>query len=389
MEKRYFDFRDIFQVIRYGFSGRKIAVHLIGLVLAYLIYEILVYLSLVAVGGTAAQDFWNKYALLPVPPFGDAGLRQITEIAMWIGIVSFACIFFLASTMASKITIEQLRGDFFFSVGDALTFLKGHWKSVLGAFISLLLIQIFLVIIPLGIAGIGKLPAVGKPFLMLISLLMPIGFFYGLLIVLIALVFSVSLLFVPAVAATTGADAFEIIYQQFAIVWNKPWLLVCYEAMLLLIKIIFVPIWTFFSLVGFSIMMFPMRLLHTEATQQLMGYANLWLGGAVGKLATLPYLNNFGILNTSTNVQISTLTGIATVTTPVTAMFLTITLLMSAGLVIAYLFSIASAGNTVIYTIVRQKIDGQNLLDPLKSRESEFPPTEFTGTDESQIPSQS
>ena len=51
MKKRYFDFRDIFQVIRYGFSGRKIAVHFIGLVLAYLIYETLVYLSLVAVGG--------------------------------------------------------------------------------------------------------------------------------------------------------------------------------------------------------------------------------------------------------------------------------------------------------------------------------------------------
>ena len=364
MEKRYFDFRDIFQVIRYGFSGRKIAVHFIGLVLAYLIYETLVYLSLVIVGGTAVQDFWNKYALLPLLPFGDAGLTQTTEIAMWIGMVSFACIFFLASTVASKITIEQLRGNFFFSVGDALTFLKGHWKSVLGAFIGLLLIQIFLAIVPLSIAGIAKLPAVGKPFLMLTSLLMPIGFFLGLLMVLIAIVFSTSLLFVPAVAATTGADAFEIIYQQFAIVWNKPWLLVCYEAMLLLIKFIFVPIWAFFCLAGFSIVMLPTRLLHTEATQQFMGYANLWLGGAVEKIATLPYINNIGVFNTGTSDQMPTLTGVATVTTPVTAIFLTITLLMSAGLVIAYLFSIASAGNTVIYTIVRKKLDGQNLLVP-------------------------
>ena len=365
MEKRYFDFRDIFQVIRYGFSGRKIAVHLIGLVLAYLIYETLVYLSLVIVGGTAAQDFWNTYALLPLPPFGDAGLTQTTEIAMWIGMVSFACIFFLASTVASKITIEQLRGDFFFSVGDALTFLRGHWKSVLGAFIGLLLIQIFLAIIPLSIAGIAKLPAVGKPFLMFTSLLMPIGFFFGLLMALIAIVFSASLLFVPAVAATTGADSFEIIYQQFAIVWNKPWLLVCYEAMLLLIKFIFVPIWALFCLAGFSVMMLPTHLFHTEAMQQFMGYANVWLGGAVERIATLPYINNLGVFNTGVSDQMPTLTGIATVTTPVTAVFLTITLLMGAGLVIAYLFSIASAGNTVIYTIVRKKLDGQDLLKPL------------------------
>ena len=365
MEKRYFDFRDIFQVIRYGFSGRKIAVHLIGLVLAYLIYETLVYLSLVIVGGTAAQDFWNTYALLPLPPFGDAGLTQTTEIAMWIGMVSFACIFFLASTVASKITIEQLRGDFFFSVGDALTFLRGHWKSVLGAFIGLLLIQIFLAIIPLSIAGVAKLPVVGKPFLMLTSLLMPIGFFFGLLMALMAIVFSTSLLFVPAVAATTGADTFEIIYQQFAIVWNKPWLLVCYEAMLLLIKFIFVPIWALFCLTGFSLVMFPTHLFHTEAMQQFMGYANVWLGGAVERIATLPYINNLGVFNTGASDQMPTLTGVATVTTPVTAIFLTITFLMGAGLVIAYLFSIASAGNTVIYTIVRKKLDGQDLLKPL------------------------
>ena len=374
MEKCYFDFRDIFQVIRYGFSGRKIAVHLIGLVLAYLIYETLVYLSLVIVGGTAVQDFWNKYALLPLPPFGDAELTRTTEISMWIGMLSFACIFFLASTVASKITIEQLRGDFFFSVGDALTFLRGHWKSVLGAFIGLLLIQIFLAIVPVSIAGIAKLPAVGKPFLMLISLFMPIGFFFGLLMVLIAIVFSVGLLFVPAVAATTGADTFEIIYQQFAIVWNKPWLLVCYEAMLLLIKCIFVPIWAFFCLTGFSIMMLPTRLFHTEVMPQFMGYANVWLGGAVEKIATLPYINNLGVFNTSASDQMPTLTGIATVTTPVTAIFLTITLLMGVGLVIAYLFSIASTGNTVIYTIVRKKLDGQNLLVPTESQ--------LTGTNE-------
>ncbi len=374
MEKCYFDFRDIFQVIRYGFSGRKIAVHLIGLVLAYLIYETLVYLSLVIVGGTAVQDFWNKYALLPLPPFGDAELTRTTEISMWIGMLSFACIFFLASTVASKITIEQLRGDFFFSVGDALTFLRGHWKSVLGAFIGLLLIQIFLAIVPVSIAGIAKLPAVGKPFLMLTSLLMPIGFFFGLLMVLIAIVFSVGLLFVPPVAAATGADTFEIIYQQFAIVWSKPWLLVCYEAVLLLIKCIFVPIWAFFCLAGFSIMMLPTRLFHTEVMPQFMGYANVWLGGAVEKIATLPYINSLGVFNTSASDQMPTLTGIATVTTPVTAIFLTITLLMGVGLVIAYLFSIASTGNTVIYTIVRKKLDGQNLLVPTESQ--------LTGTNE-------
>ena len=374
MEKRYFDFRDIFQVIHYGFSGRKISVHFIGLVLAYLIYEILVYLSLFTVGGTAAQDFWNKHALLPVPPFGGAEFAQITQIAMWVGIISFACIFFLASTVASKITVEQLRGDFFFSVGDAVTFLKAHWKSVLGAFIGLLLILIFFALIPLSIAGLGKLPIVGKPFLMLTSVFMPIGFFLGVLIALITVIFSVSLLFVPAVVATTGADTFETIYQQFAIVWNKPWHIVCYEAFLFLIKLIFVPIWAFFCLYGFSIVLLPVRFLHAEEMRSFMNQANGWLSGFIEKLAPLPYINIFGVFDISSSTQET-----AAFTTTVTAIFLTITILMGAGLVVAHLFSIASAGNTVIYTILRKKVDGHNLLVPLDSQ--------FTGTNETQTPS--
>ena len=366
MEKRYFDFRDIFQVIRYGFSGRKIAVHFIGLVIAYLIYELLVYLSLFVEGGTAAQDFWNTHALLPVPPFSNAELAQITEIAMWIGMVSFACIFFLSSTVASKITIEQFRGDFFFTVGDALTFLKAHWKSVLGAFIGLLLIQIFLALIPLSIAGLGKLPVIGKPFLMIAALFMPIGFFLGVLMALIAVVFSVSLLFVPAVVATTGADTFETIYQQFAIVWNKPWFTVCYEVMLFLIKLIFVPIWAFFCLAGFSIVMFPMAFLHPGWMEHITACANLWLGGAIEKLAMLPYVNSLGVFNIGIAMKET-----AAFTTTVTAIFLTITLLIGAGLVVAHLFSIASTGNTVVYTILRKKIDGHNLLEPLGAEPTE------------------
>ena len=368
MEKRYFDFRDIFQVIRYGFSGRKIAVHLIGLIIAYLIYETLVYLSLFVVGGTAAQAFWNTYGLLPILPFSNAAFAQITEIAMWIGVGSFACIFFLASTVASKITIEQLRGDFFFSVDDALTFLKQHWKSVLGAFIGLCLIELFLVLIPLSIAGLGKLPIVGKPFLMVASLLMPIGFFLGVLIAFIAVVCFVSLLFVPAVVASTGADAFETIYQQFAIVWNKSWLVVCYEAMVCLIKLIFVPIWAFFCLAGFSIVMHPMCLFHPGQMEHITACANLWLGGAIEKLAMLPYANSFGVFNIGIAMKET-----ATFTTTVTAVFLTGTLLIGAGLVIAYLFSIASAGNTVVYTILRKKIDGHNLLEPFNENAIEAP----------------
>ena len=52
-----FDFRDVFRAGRLGFSSKKIFIHFIGLVLAYSITEILIYLSLLIVGVDDAREF--------------------------------------------------------------------------------------------------------------------------------------------------------------------------------------------------------------------------------------------------------------------------------------------------------------------------------------------
>lgn len=346
MEQLHFDYRDIFRGVRYGFSGRKMAVHFVGIVLAYVIYEALVYLSLFIIGGTdAAQEFWNAHALNPYTPFIDEGLTHVTQVAMWIGVVCLASLFFLASTIASKITFEQLRGDYFFSVGDAFQFLISRWKTVFGAFIGLLFIFCFLALIPLSIAALGKIPVVGKPILTLATAFMPIGFLLGLLMAFICVVFLASLCFVPAVVAATGADAFETIYQQFAIVWHQPWRMVGYELLLFVFKLIFVPIWAFFCLCGIAIVMLPLGYLHADEMTQALSIANEWLDGHL----FLP--------TTSAS-------GSESFWTTATAVFFTIGTIGVVCLVIAYLFSIASAGNTVIYTLLRKRIDGQNLLAP-------------------------
>ncbi len=359
MEPLHFNFRDIFRTIRYGFSGRKIAVHFIGLASAYLIYEVLVYLSLFIFDGPTVHTFWKTHGLLPVSPFArEEGLSHFTRWSMWIGGASFAGIFFLASTIASKITIEQLRGDFFFSIGDAIKFLKLRWKTVFGVFMGLLLILSFFALIPLSIAALGQLPGFGKPILVFASLFAPISIFLGLLMSFIAVVFIISLFFVPAVVATTGADAFETIYQQFAIAWNQPWRIVGYELLLFATKLILVPSWALFCVGSVFIPMLPFRYLYPIETRHLIHYANKWLGGE-----TLQALWQFIF---STSVDISE--RIVSFWTFVSAVFFTITVIVTVFLILAYLFSIASAGNTVIYTILRKQIDGQNLLQTEKTQ---------------------
>ena len=134
MNEFHFDFRDVFRAGRYGFSSKKITVHLIGLALAYLIYEVIVYISLFIAGGSAVGDFWKEYALVPVCPIVDYELEPITVGAMWLGLLVFFVIFFSTSAMVSKITIQQLRRrQFLFNEGSGIVLekpLESHLWSV-------------------------------------------------------------------------------------------------------------------------------------------------------------------------------------------------------------------------------------------------------------------
>ncbi len=358
MEQFHFNYKDIFRINRYGFSSRRIGIHLAGILFGYLIYEILFYLTLFVVDGAKSQTFWGNFGLLPVLPFTATNLNPLTTGAMWVGIVAFAAIFFLVSTMASKITIEQLRGDVFFSVGNSLSFLKQYWKTVFGSFFGLVFIIFFIFLIPGSVALLGKIPFLGKPILTLASLFTPIAFIIGLLLVFIITVLIASLFFVPAIAATTNADAFETIYQLFAIIWNQPWRIVGYGIFLLVLKLIFVPIWAIFCLAGFAIILLPMYYLHTTFIQESMAIANEWLGGTLQKFSSLFFQDNSVIFGINTSQP-----SITTFSITICAILITLTLICIAGSVVAYLFSLASVGTTLIYTILRTHIDGQNLLE--------------------------
>jgi hypothetical protein len=356
MAELHFDFRDIFRAGRYGFSGKKITVHFAGLVFAYLIYEILVYLSLIIAGGSVAKDFWNKYGLLPVCPVVDYSLETNTIVAMWLGMLVLFVVFFLTSTMVSRITIQQLRGDHFFSMGDSLGFVKKNWKSVFGTFIGLIVIFVFCAITPIVVGLLGKIPAVGRILVLLASILTPLAFFLGLLMAYLTVVFGVSLFLVPSVVAAADSDTFETIYQHFSVIWNQPWRIIVYETLLFGIKLICTPIWALFCLVGFAVVMLPIRLLIPEDMGNIMWQTNGWLGGLIDKLVGLPYIEGVKVFDIAEP-------GNFAITLKIASIFMTLSLLFIVGLVIAYLLSIASAGNTLIYTMLRRRTDGENLLE--------------------------
>ena len=375
MAELHFDFRDIFRAGRYGFSGKKITVHFLGLSLAYLIYEIFVYLSLLIAGGSAAKDFWNEYALLPACPFVDYDFEPITIGAMWLGTVILFVFFFLTSTMVSKITIQQLRGDNFFSMKDSLGFAKKNWKAVFGTLVGLIVIFGLFAATPIIVGLLGKIPGVGPIVVMLASILAPIAFFLGLLMAYLIVILKVSLFFAPSVVATADSDTFETVYQHFSMVWNQPWRVIIYETLLFGVKLICVPIWAIFCIVGFALAMLPIRFLIPTDMKIFMGYANKWLGEGIAKLSELPYADKLLVFDrvATTNLGVDQISGFNLFLIKVTSIFMLGSILLILLLVIAYLFSIASVGNTIIYTILRRRIDGENLLEVEEEQEAPEP----------------
>ena len=360
MAELHFDFRDIFRAGHYGFNPKKISVHLCGLILAYIIYELLVYASLFITGGSTVKQFWDTYALLPVCPLVDYAFEDITIGAMWLGTFILFVFFFLTSTMVSKITIEQLRGDYFFSMKASWGFVRKHWKAVFGTLVGLIVILVILVLIPIFVGLLGKIPTVGSIILMFASVLTPFAFFIGLLMAYLLVGLGVSLFFAPSVVAAADSDTFETMYQHLAMIWNQPWRVLIYEALLLGVKIICTPIWIIFCVTGLALAMQPIHFLVPTDMQHIMWQTDRWLGGSIDKLTMLPYMKYLKVFKV---FDVGPEPANMPITLDIAAIFMTLSLLFIVGLVIAYLFSIASVGNTLIYTILRKRIDGQNLLE--------------------------
>jgi len=359
-----FDFRDLFKAGRYAFSGKKMAVHFGGMAIWYVIYEILLYVSVLISG--QVKEFWSAFGLLPICPFIDFSkyqieIQPITYVAMGIGFLVAFIIFFVTSTMVSKIALQQLRGDDFYSMKDSAGFARKQWKTIFGAFLGLIAILIFCIIWPVGIGLLGKIPAVGKVITMLSAFLLIPAFMLGLLMALVVVVFLVALFFVPSITACVEQDTFENVYQHFSIVWNQPWRIAVYELLLMAWKAFCVGVFALMSGVGFFLVLLPINLLIRGQLNEILWRADGWLGGIVKKVSY--------ILISPAPEPHSALLAIA-------GMLMALTILCIIGFVLSYLASMASVGNTIIYVVLRKKISDENLLEVEEEEEEEITPTQ-------------
>ena len=211
MATLHFDIRDMFRVIRLGWSGKKIWVGVCGAIVAWAGYSILTTIAHLS-SGLTLSDVWHRYGLFPGASLDGPLVPMLLNLAAMLFALA---VVLLSTSMMCKITYQQLRGDEFYSSGDAWKFLKQNWSGVLfGPVAVLALLALFIVTgIVIGIAG-RYIPWLGE--LIFAVAFIPI-FFAALVSVFIAVAFIVALTMSPAVVGTVCVDSLEVFIQLFSL----------------------------------------------------------------------------------------------------------------------------------------------------------------------------
>ena len=355
MSKVYFDVRDVAKALRLGFSGKKMALGFVGVVVGYIGYAILTYLALSA-GGHPFGELWAKYRFYPC--VAGTSLPWYSWVIYGIGVAFWVLVLLATAAGIIKIAYQQLKGDEFYSLGDAKKFLRKNWKAAVVSPWIILAVFAFLIVVGIIIGLLGRIPYVGE---LGFSLGLPVVFGGSLFAVFTAVVFGFSLMLSPAVVGTAEEDTLETIVQSFSTVWNQPWRLVLYEVLLGIYVVLATALLGAFTIAALWLVHWVCGLLMGDSMVKLTHVA-------------LGYLPNFGFWSALWSklgwLPLREGAEITRATVQVSGVIAGIWLALILGFVLSYGWTSWSVGQGVIYIVLRYKKDQENLLER-KEREEE------------------
>jgi hypothetical protein len=250
-------------------------------------------------------------------------------------------------SMMCKITFQQLRGDGFYSSGDAWGFAKKHWTSVLFGPLGVLALFVFFVVsgIVIGLVG-GLIPWAGE--LVFAVSFLPI-FFASLLAVFMAIVFLFSISMSPAIVGTVGEDALEVVIQSFSLLWSQPWRLFLYSAWVKVAAWIGMLVLGAFSMMALWLVTWACGLFMGPKLANLFDVATRYM----------PFVPE------QWNLVLGNLPGPEAISGSElwSGRILGVMLVLISGILLSYGFSAHASGWTLIYVILRRCKDDENMLE--------------------------
>ena len=361
--KLYFDVRDIFRAPRLALSGKKVIIFMQANLVGYAVYWMLNYLG-AAVHGMSFSDTWAAYGLYPCLLSLDS-LSGIACLLYWMGAAFWFYAISLGATAVSRVTYKQLKGDEFYSGGDAWSYVKKHWHPVVFSSISLALILAFLFFLAAIFALLGKIPYVGE-FLFVLPYFL--YFFGSVFTIYTGIVFLVALVYTPAIVGTYEEDTMGTVWHNFSITWGQPWRIILYHAALVPVLVLGAYLFSHAWISGYGLInavyshewFMGSKLLNVVgwATQAVHPGALCSLLGNICSICSACYAGcvSCGSLLTSSGVALS---GTEQVAAFILAVFLFL-LIVSA---VSYTMAVLSVGETLMFIIFKKRSDDYNLLE--------------------------
>lgn len=363
----YFDYRDIFRAVRLGLSPKKIWAFFCGLSAAFILYGIFGYLSHI-VSGRSLSDVWIMFGLVPAMPWPGSG--AFSWVLWSIGIVGALLIYMLTAAIVSRLATEQLKGNEFYEVREAIGFLKSSWKSIFGGPAVVAVFAVFILFCGVLIGWWGRIPALGELTVSILSL--PI-YLVCLFLAFLFVSFIIGLFYSPVISGATKGDAFDNLFEVFSSITAQPWRLVLYTGLVKALSLTAFIIFAWFSISGLGMVY--------QVLSWAMGGKFVDIAVAAFNQYTPPLATNYLM---SLGIGSPALAGIASFAAAnpslnwlgqLSAFIMGMSLNIIRLLVLAYFFSVFVTGQTIIYGIIVMKRDQRNIfIDEDTSKDTCTPP---------------
>ncbi len=373
----HFNFKDLFRAGRVAFSLQRVWINFFGLAVGYGVYLIFTYLSYLTAGKTFLA-MWDRYGLFPCL-FGNE-YPWFSWVIFIIGTLLLVIMVLVTNTAVSRAVYMNLKGETFYTWKEAFKFAIKNMASILGAPVAIAGVMILFAIGALVMGLIGKIPYAGE---LITSTMTLIYMGAGLFIFFLGLVLAIALILVPSIIATTDEDGFEAVFQSFSLSTGQPVRLITYLFIVCAIEFLA------FCLMAFSakeawfiysdLFAISMGDKFIQIGQQAMYYAQYTLA------ASRPWIDYYlqditGFVYFSKDfIPVADLSAWSSFCSYIFA----ILLLMVGGLVVAYAEATGNAGLTLMYLVMRQKHDGENLLERKEEEEDEFETEDTPATEDS------
>lgn len=366
----HFSFADVVRAPRLGFSAKKIWVGFLGILIGTVVYSILAYIAYSVSPDWTWTEVWRAFRYIPVPVIGETHFMWYGWIIWGFGIFFFAFSNLLSIGAISKLTFEQLRGDEFYEVMDALKYSYKQWKAIILSPVTLAIFVAALIFVGMICGLIGRIPYVGQ--LLAGIFFIPVAF-GALFVVYLLIVFLLSFILSPSIGATTESDTFDTLFELFSCLNDQTWRLTLWEIYVGFST--FVGVWILGWLIKKSLILFNWAAGIWAGTRIIAGESHswwqtiwnnglwylspcppiLWLENWVGRMVPV-------VLYPQVWMSVNWAEAIG-------GFLIGLAFYFIAFFVIAYGLSIWGAGQTLIYVALVKIKDEKNLLE---KKEEEF-----------------